>query len=109
MPPSTMYEHGEPSKGFPMEDLDSEDKDENPDALNTLWDEEIVYKLFDDLNRDLLGLPGDDKVIVINNSGEEDREDNHANADVAPSSLRVSLTPSASTIDDDGTPDGGVR
>jgi hypothetical protein len=61
--------------------------------------------LFVDLNRDLLGPPGDNTIIVISDSEEVEREDEHTDIGAAPSSLRVSLTPSASATDDNGTPD----
>jgi hypothetical protein len=61
--------------------------------------------LFSDLNCDLLGPPGNGKVIVISDSDEEEHEDDHADADAAASSLRVSPAPFASTTDDNGTPD----
>jgi hypothetical protein len=85
--------------------LDSEDEDEDLDAPDTSRDEEIARKLFGDLNCDLLGSPDDGKVIVVSDFYEEEHEDDHANANATPSSLRVSPVPSASATDDDGTPD----
>jgi hypothetical protein len=102
-----MYEHGDPSERFPVVDLTSEDEGEDRDALDTSWDEDIACKLFGHLNRDLLGPTDDGNVIVISDSEEEEaREDDHADTDVAPSSIRVSSAPSASTTDDNDTPDG---
>jgi hypothetical protein len=102
-----MYEHDEPSKGFSVVNLSSEDEDEDLDALDTSRDEDIVHKLFGNLNRDLLGTPGDGNVIVINDSKEEKVcQDDYTNADVVPPSPRVSPAPSASATDDDSTPDG---
>jgi hypothetical protein len=101
-----MYEHDEPSKEFSMVDLGSKDEDEDWDAPDTSRDEEVACKLFGDLNRDLLGPPSDGKVVVIvSDTDEEEHEDDHANTDAAPSSLRVPPAPSASAINDDGTPD----
>jgi hypothetical protein len=46
-----------------MVDLSSEEEDVIAD---TLRDEEIAQKLFGDLNRGLLGPPGDGRIIVLN-------------------------------------------
>jgi hypothetical protein len=86
-----MYEHSEPSDGFPVVDLDLEDEDADQYSLDTSGDEEITRKLFGDLNRDLLGPPNDGKVIVISDSDEEEHEYNHANTNAMPSSLRIYL------------------
>jgi hypothetical protein len=85
-----MYEHGEPSEGFPMVDLSSEEEEATSD---TSWEEEITHKLFGDLNHDLLRPPGDDNVIIISDSKEEEdvREDDDVDAEVAPSSTWNSL------------------
>jgi hypothetical protein len=64
-----MYEHGEPSEGFPMVDLSSQEEDTAP---NTSRDEDIIRKLFDDLKCDLLGPPGDGNIIILNDSEEEE-------------------------------------
>jgi hypothetical protein len=75
-----MYEYDEPSEGFLVVDLEEEGKE-----LDTSWDEDIACKLFGDLNRDLLGPLGDENVIIINDSKEEEAcEDDHANVDAAP-------------------------
>jgi hypothetical protein len=66
-----MYEHGEPSEGFPVVDLSSsEEEDAFPD---TSRDEEITRKLFGGFNRGLLGPPGDGRIIILNDSDEERR------------------------------------
>jgi hypothetical protein len=102
-----MYEHEEPSKGFPVVNLSSEEEDV---VLNTSQDDDITCKQFDDLNCGLLGLLDKDNVIIISDSEEEEvHEDNHAYTDAAPSSLRVSLASSISSVDDNDTPDGGGR
>jgi hypothetical protein len=66
-----------------------ETEDEDWDVSDTSWDEEIICKLYGDLNRDLLGPPGDGQVIVICDSEEEEQDDNHTDVNVVPSSLRV--------------------
>jgi hypothetical protein len=98
-----MDASGVPSEGFPAVSLVNDDEDW--DAPDTLWDEEIAGKLFGDLNRDLLGPLGDDNVIVISDSDEGEQEEDHADIDVVPSSLRVPPVPFTSTTDNDGTPD----
>jgi hypothetical protein len=106
-PLSLMRECGEPSKEFSVVALDSEDEDDDQNAPDTVWDEEIARKLFSDLNRDLLGLPGDGSVIIINDSEEEEvHEDNRVDADVVPSSLRVSPASPTSATDNDDAPNG---
>jgi hypothetical protein len=67
-PPSKMYKHDKPSKGFLVVDLGSEIKDKDFDGSDTSRDEEMTHKLFNDLNQDLLGPLDDGKVIVINDS-----------------------------------------
>jgi hypothetical protein len=102
VPPSPMYEHDKPSKGLSVLNLSLKEEDNDLDTLDTSQDEDISHKLFGDLNRDLLGLPGDDHAIVISDSEEvEVHEDDRAGTDVLPFSLRVSLAPSASAANND--------
>jgi hypothetical protein len=97
-----MSEHSELFEGFPVVNLSSDEEDAIPD---TSRDEDITYKLFGDLNCGLLGPPDDDNVIVINYSEEEEVcENDHVDADAMPSSLRISLAPSASIANDDDSP-----
>jgi hypothetical protein len=100
-----MYEHDEPSERFPVVDLSSGEEGASP---NTSWDEEITRKFFSDPNHGFLRPPDDGNVIVLSNSDEEEQvcEDDHANAEAAPSSAGDSLTPTASTIDDNDALDG---
>jgi hypothetical protein len=94
--PSVMDAHGVPPEGFLAMILDTKDlEEEDWEASDTLPDEVTAHKLFIDLNRGLLGLPGDGKVIITSDSKEEEHADNRANVDTAPSSLRVPLAPSA--------------
>jgi hypothetical protein len=71
-------------------------------------DEELVRKLFGDLNRDILGPPGDDKIIVLSDSDDEDEahEDAALNAEAAPPSVANSTDTPTSAPDADETPDG---
>jgi hypothetical protein len=76
--------------------------------VDTSWDEQLARKLFGDLNRDILGPPGDDKIIVLSDSDDEDEahEDATVNAKAAlPSAVNSPVTP-AFTSDADETPDG---
>jgi hypothetical protein len=75
---------------------------------DTSRDEELARKLFGDLNCDILGLPGDDKIIVLSDSDEEDEthEDAAVNAEAAPPSAANSVDSPTSAPDADETPDG---
>jgi hypothetical protein len=77
---------------------------------DTSRDEKLARKLFSDLNRDILGLPGDDKIIVLSDSDDEDEahKDAAVNAEAAPpSAINSPVTPtSTSTSDTDETPNG---
>jgi hypothetical protein len=81
---------------------------EEESIADTSRDEEFARKLFDDLNRDILGPPGDDKIIVISDSDDEDEthEDAAVNAEVAPPSATNSADSPTSASDVDETPDG---
>jgi hypothetical protein len=59
--------------------------------------------LFGDVNSDLLGPPGDSEIIP--DSDEDEHENDHADVDAAPSSLRVLRVSSAFATDDDSTLD----
>jgi hypothetical protein len=62
-------------------------------------------KLFSDLNSELLGPPGDDNIIILNDSDEE--EEVHAeeaiDAKVVPPSTKDSPAPTVSAIDTDAS------
>jgi hypothetical protein len=102
-----LYEHGEPSEGFPVVDLSSGEEDAFPD---TSRDEEIGRKLFRDINHKLFRLPNDDNMIVLSDSdeAEEVREDDCTDVEAVPSSTRDTLAPTASTsaAAADDAPDG---
>jgi hypothetical protein len=97
-----MYEHDGPSEEFLVVDLSSEEEEATSD---TSQDEDITHKLFSDLNRGLLGPSSNGSIIIISDTEEEAvYEDDHADADAAPSSLRVSQAPSIAANND--APDG---
>jgi hypothetical protein len=81
---------------------------EEESITDTSRDEEFARKLFGDLNRDILELPGDGKIIVINDSDDEDEthEDAAVNAEVAPPSATNSVDSPTSASDIDEAPNG---
>jgi hypothetical protein len=81
---------------------------EEDSVADTSRDEEFTRKLFGDLNRDILGPPGDGKIIIISDSDDEDEthEDTAVHAEVAPPSTANSADSPTSTSDVDETPDG---
>jgi hypothetical protein len=65
-----VFEQGNTSKTTPMIDLSSSLDEENF-IVDTLHDAELIKKLFGDLDRDILMPPGDDKIIVLDDSDDE--------------------------------------
>jgi hypothetical protein len=100
-------EQGGPSEPVPVVDLSLSSGEEDSIA-DTSRDEEFARKLFGDLNRDILGPPGDGKIIVISDSDDEDEthEDAAVNAEAAPPSAANSTDSLTSASDVDETPDG---
>jgi hypothetical protein len=82
-------------------DISSDEEYLIPD---TSWDEKFTKKLFSDLNRELLGPVDDGKVIILNDSDEE--EEDVADTEATPSSTAKSLAPTVSTIDVDDVLEG---
>jgi hypothetical protein len=81
---------------------------EEDSFTDTSRDEELAKKLFGDLNRDILGPPGDGKIIVLSDSVDEDEmhEDAAINTEAAPPSAANSADSSTFAPDADETPDG---
>jgi hypothetical protein len=81
---------------------------EEDSIVDTSRDEELARKLFGDLNRDILGPPGDGKIIILSDSDDEDgtHEDAAVNAEAAPPSAANSADSPTSAPDADDTPDG---
>jgi hypothetical protein len=81
---------------------------EEDSVADTSRDEELVRKLFGDLNRDILGPPDDDKIIVLSDSDDEDEkpEDAAVNTEAAPFSAANSTDSPTSAPDANETPDG---
>jgi hypothetical protein len=102
-----LCEQGGPSEPVPVADLALSPSEEGSVA-DTSRDEEFTRKLFGDLNRDILGPPGDGKIIVISDSDDEDEthEDAAVNTEAAPPSAANSADSPTSASDVDETPDG---
>jgi hypothetical protein len=83
-------------------DLSSSSDEENL-IVDVSRDEEFARRLFNDLKRDILGLPGDDTIIILSDSDEEMEVCEEKAVDVALSSAARSPTPTASVDDADGT------
>jgi hypothetical protein len=102
-----LCEQGGPSEPVPVVDLTLSSGEEDSVA-DTSRVEEFTRKLFGDLNRDILGPPGDGKIIVKSDSDDEDEthEDTAVNAEAAPPSTANSADSPTSASDADKTPDG---
>jgi hypothetical protein len=75
--------------------------------VNVSWDEVFTRRLFGDLNRDILGLPDNDKIIILSDSDEEEklREEKAADDEVVPSSA-ARYSASTTSVDADDAPTG---
>jgi hypothetical protein len=99
-----VFEQGGPSEKAPVIDLSSS-SDEEDFIADTSHDFEFTQRLYGELNRDLLGPSGDDKVIILSNSNEdkeEVRKEKFADAEDAATSAAVNLV-STTSADDTGT------
>jgi hypothetical protein len=100
-PFSPVFEQGGPSGKAPVIDLSSS-SDEEDSFANTSRDFEFAHRLYGELNRDLLGPPGDGKIIIHNNSDkekEEAREEKSTGAEDATASAAVNPISTASADD----------
>jgi hypothetical protein len=59
-------------------------------VVDTSRDEEFTRKLFDDLNRDILGPPGDGKIISIDDSDDDDKAQEEGTAGIDPTTVPAS-------------------
>jgi hypothetical protein len=55
-------------------------------------DEEFASKLFGDLNRDILGPPGDSKIIIIDDSDDDEEAQEGGTAGIEPTTVPTSAT-----------------
>jgi hypothetical protein len=101
-PRSPVFEQAGPSKQVSVVDFSSS-LDEEDFIADTSRDVEFDKRLFGDLNCDIFGPPDDCKVITISGSDEEEEacEETVADANVAPSTAKKSLTPVAFAAIDD--------
>jgi hypothetical protein len=59
-------------------------------VVDTSRDEKFDRKLFGDLNRDILGPPGDGKIIIINDSDDDDEAQEEGTAGIDPTTVSTS-------------------
>jgi hypothetical protein len=94
-PCSPVFEQGNASGKTPMIDLSSSSDEENF-IVDTSRDVKLAKKLFDDLNHDILGSPGDDKIIFLDDSNEENEAQEEKTADIESTSAFASSNPASS-------------
>jgi hypothetical protein len=91
---SSVFEQGGASGATPVS---------GPSSLvvDTSRDEEFTRKLFADLNRDILGPPGDSKIIIIDNSDDDDEAQEEGTAGAEPTAVPVSAAdaPAGTRVD----------
>jgi hypothetical protein len=59
--------------------------------VDTSRDEEFARNLFGELNRDLLGPPGDGKIIIIDDSNDNDTAQEEGTTDTNPTTVLASV------------------
>jgi hypothetical protein len=82
---SPVFEQGSASGATPVS---------SPSSLvvDTSHDKEFTRKLFGDLNRDILGPPGDGKIIIIDDSDDDDEAQEEGTAGIEPTTVPASTT-----------------
>jgi hypothetical protein len=97
-----VFEQGNASRKIPMLDPSSF-------IVDTSHDEELTRKLFGDLNRDILGPPGDGKIIILDDSDDDDKAQEEKTVDIesttAPASVDNALAEVRIGNSDDHGPD----
>jgi hypothetical protein len=83
-PCSPVFEQGSASGTTPMIDPSSF-------IVVTSRDEEFTRKLFGDLNRDILGPPGDDKIIILDDSDDDGEAQEEKTAGIKSSTAPASV------------------
>jgi hypothetical protein len=81
---SSVFEQGSASGTTPVSGVSSL-------VVDTSHDEKFARKLFGDLNRDILGPPGDGKIIVIDDSDDDDEAQEEGTTDVDPTAVPASV------------------
>jgi hypothetical protein len=79
-----------------MIDLSSS-SDEKNFIVHTSRDAELTKKLFGDLNRDILGPPGDGKIIILDDSDVENKAQEEKTAGIESTSASASADPASSS------------
>jgi hypothetical protein len=81
---SPVFEQGSALRATPVS---------SPSSLvvDTSRDEEFARKLFSDLNCDILGLPTDGKIIIINDSDNDDEAQEEGTAGIDPTVVPASI------------------
>jgi hypothetical protein len=97
-----VFEQGNTSEKTPMIDLSSS-SDEGNFIAYTSRDVELVKKNFGELNRDILKPPGDSKIIVLDDSDEENeaQEEKTVGIESTTAPASADLVSSAPTSADD--------
>jgi hypothetical protein len=77
--------------------------------VDTSHDEEFARKFFSDLNRDILGPPGDGKIIIIDDSGDDEAQEETDGIEptAIPASVADALAGAKVDNSDDQEADGG--
>jgi hypothetical protein len=88
-PCSPVFEKGNASGTTPMIDLSSYLDEENF-IIDTSRDVELAKKVFGDLNRYILGLLGDGKIIILDDSDDETEAQEGKTADIEPTAAPTS-------------------
>jgi hypothetical protein len=101
-PCSSVFEQDGSSRKAPMIDLSLSSDEENFIA-DTSHDTEFAKKLFGDLNHDILGPPGDGKVIILDDSDEEKEalDEKTIGTKLAATSAAVNPVSTTSAVADD--------
>jgi hypothetical protein len=101
-PCSPVFEQGNASEKIPMIDPSSF-------IVDPSRDEELTRKLFGDLNYDILGPPGDGKIIILDGSDDDDEAQEEKTAGIkstaAPASTDDAPTEAKVGNSDDQGPD----
>jgi hypothetical protein len=86
----------------------SSSSDVEDTIVDTSHDEDFAKRLFGDLIHDVLGLPGDGKIIILSDSNEEEevREEKATSAEAIATSVAINPASITSTADADKAPKG---
>jgi hypothetical protein len=76
-------------------------------VVDTSHDEEFARKLFGDLNRDILGPPGDGKIIIIDDSDDDDEAQEEGTTDIEPMAVPASAADALAGARVDNSDDQG--